>query len=56
MPKKLTSTKAKKILKDGSVRGHKLSKKQIGFFGAVAGGNAKGNSAKKGRVRSYRHK
>lgn len=56
MPKGLSKKKAKKILKDGKVRGHKLSKKQIGFFGAVAGGNAKGNSAKSGRVRSYRHK
>ena len=32
--KKLTKTKAKKILKDGSVRGKKLTKKQRGFFGA----------------------
>lgn len=36
--KKLTSAKAKKILRDGSVRGHKLSKKQKGFFGLIAGG------------------
>jgi hypothetical protein len=36
--KKLTSKKAKKILRDGSVRGHKLSPKQKKFFGAVAGG------------------
>lgn len=36
--KKLTAKKAKKILKDGSVRGHKLTKKQKKFFGAVAGG------------------
>ncbi len=35
---KLTKTKAKKILKDGSVRGKKLTKKQRGFFGARAGG------------------
>jgi hypothetical protein len=36
--KKLTSRKAKKILRDGSVRGHKLTKKQKRFFGAIAGG------------------
>ncbi len=36
--KKLTSTKAKKILADGMVRGHKLSMKQKKFFGAMAGG------------------
>lgn len=35
---KLTRAKAKKILKHGSVRGHPLSKKQKGFFGARAGG------------------
>lgn len=38
MAKKLTKAKAKKILKDGTVRGHKLTKKQKGFFGAKAGG------------------
>lgn len=32
--KKLTKTKAKKILKDGSVRGHKLTERQRRFFGA----------------------
>lgn len=36
--KKLTKAKAKKIKKHGSVRGHKLTKKQEGFFGARAGG------------------
>jgi len=35
---KLTQAKAKRILKDGSVRGHKLTKRQKRFFGAVAGG------------------
>jgi len=36
--KKLTSAKAKKILADGMVRGHKLTKKQRRFVGAIAGG------------------
>ena len=36
--KKLTATKARKILKDGSVRGKKLTPKQKRLFGAVAGG------------------
>jgi len=36
--KKLTSAKARKILADGTARGHKLTKKQKRFFGAVAGG------------------
>jgi len=35
---KLTQRKAKKILKHGSVRGKKLTKKQVGFFGARASG------------------
>ena len=38
MAKKLTVKKAKKILHHGSVRGHKLTKKQKGLFGARAGG------------------
>ena len=38
MAKKLTKKKAKKILRHGSVRGKKLTKKQKGFFGAKAGG------------------
>ena len=33
-----TKTKAKEILRDGSVRGKTLTKKQRGFFGARAGG------------------
>ena len=38
MAKKLTKTKAKKILRHGSVRGHKLTGKQKRKFGAIAGG------------------
>jgi hypothetical protein len=36
--KKLTAKKAKKILKDNSAQGHKLTGKQKKFFGAIAGG------------------
>ena len=36
--KKLTKTKARKILKEGVARGKKLTKKQIAFFGARASG------------------
>jgi len=36
--KKLTSGKAKKILKENKARGKKLTKKQKKFFGAIAGG------------------
>ena len=35
---KLTKAKAKKILKHGSVRGHKLTGRQRRFMGARAGG------------------
>ena len=35
---KLTSAKAKEILRHGSVRGHKLTAKQKRFMGARAGG------------------
>ena len=33
--------KAKEMLKHGTVHGKKLSKKQRGLFGAIAGGNAR---------------
>lgn len=33
----LSPSKAKEILKHGSVRGHELTQKQEGFLGAVAG-------------------
>lgn len=36
--KKLTKSKAKKILRHGSVRGKKLTAKQRRFMGARAGG------------------
>jgi hypothetical protein len=38
MAKKLTSRKAKLILKDKTVKGHKLTPKQVKFFGVIAGG------------------
>lgn len=38
--KKLSSSKAKEILKDGTVHGKELTPKQQRFMGAVAGGNA----------------
>ena len=38
MAKKLTSAKAKEILKDGTVHGKDLTPKQKRFFGAIAGG------------------
>lgn len=34
----LTKEKAKKILKHGKVRGHKLTPSQYALFGAVSGG------------------
>lgn len=38
MAKKITQTKAKEILKHGTVHGKPLTKKQKGFMGARAGG------------------
>jgi len=40
-PHALTEQKAEEILKDGTVHGKPITKKQRGYFGAVAGGNAK---------------
>lgn len=46
MPSHTPKEKAKKILRDGSVRGKPLTKPQKGFFGARAGG-AKPRARKK---------
>jgi hypothetical protein len=50
-----TVSKAKTILEEGEARGHKLSKKQKGFFGLIAGGGtpskskgAKGSTRRQG--------
>ena len=40
MTKKLTSRKARKILREGVARGHKLTKKQKRFFGLLASGKS----------------
>ena len=37
----LTAKKARTILHDKEVKGHPLTKKQRGFFGAVASGTAR---------------
>ena len=38
MARKLSSSKAKEILRDNSAQGHALTGKQKRFFGAIAGG------------------
>ena len=38
MPGHTTKEKAKKIKREGKIRGKKLTKKQEGFFGLIAGG------------------
>lgn len=53
----VTKAKAKKILKDGKIRGKKLTKKQRGYFGRIASGKPltktkkKQKKGKKGRKR-----
>lgn len=46
--KKLTAKKARTILRDGSVRGHKLTGKQKRFFGWKAGGSKPRGGRRKG--------
>ena len=45
--KKLTKSKAKVILKEGKIRGKKLTLKQKGFFGLIAGGKQATKKKKK---------
>ena len=47
MARKLTKAKAKKILRDGEIGGKKLTKKQRGFFGHIAGGGTPRKTIKK---------
>lgn len=42
----VSRVKAKRMLKEGTAHGKKLSKKQKGMFGAIAGGNYKGTKKK----------
>lgn len=46
---KLTSEKARKILRDKSVKGHPLSAKQKRFMGFIAGGGRPSRLKKKGK-------
>lgn len=48
MARKLSSAKARKILRDKSVRGHRLTSKQRRYMGWVAGGR-KSRSRKRRR-------
>ena len=50
--KKLTQHKAKKMLKEGKAQGKKLTKKQKGLFGLVAGGGKPTRLKKKATKKS----
>ncbi len=47
MVKKLTSSKAKTMLRDGTIRGKPITEKQREFFGFIAGGGVPTKKAKK---------
>ena len=49
MAKKLTKTKAKKILREGKARGKRLTRKQKKFFGWMAGGSKSRKRVRKRR-------
>lgn len=44
----VSQAKAKIIMHEGEIRGHPLTPKQKGMFGAIAGGNSK-KAPKKGK-------
>ena len=46
---KVSQAKAKEILRDGTVHGQALSKKQRGLFGLIAGGKKPSRMKKKGK-------
>lgn len=62
MPKKkpknppITKAKAKKILKDGKAHGKKLTKNQVKFFQAAAGGAITKNDGKVKKKKASRRK
>ena len=47
--KGLSPAKARKILRDGKIRGKKLTEEQRGFFGLIASGKTPTRIKKKGR-------
>jgi len=51
---KLTRAKAKKILRDGKIRGKPLTARQKRFFGAIVGGQRPRKKRKLKRVRRKR--
>lgn len=54
MAKELTPDKARKILRDKSVKGRKLTAKQKRFFGLIAGGGRPDKRSKARRRRRGR--
>lgn len=48
----VTREKAKKMMHEGTVRGHPMTEKQMGMFGAIAGGNFKGPRSPRNPTRS----
>ena len=46
---RVSKGKAKEILRHGSVRGHKLTPKQEGYFGLLAGGGKPTRMGKKSK-------
>ena len=51
----ISAVKAKKILKDGTIRGRPITSKQKKFFGLIAGGG-KSSKLKKRRKKKRRNK
>jgi hypothetical protein len=49
--KKLTPAKARKILREGVAQGKKLTKRQKGFFGLIAGGGLPNKPRRRQRKR-----
>ena len=47
--------KAKKMLKEGRAQGKALTKKQKGYFGAIAGGNSTGAKSKRKKKRGKKY-
>ena len=50
MSKHLSRSKAREILHHGTVRGHKITKKQRGLFGAVASGHSFKNPSRSSKT------
>jgi hypothetical protein len=49
----VSQSKARMMMHEGAIKGHPMTEKQRGMFGAIAGGNAPKRTRKRKRGKAY---